>query len=212
MWSQCKFVMCYSGVPWQHYRSTKHDRRTNKYSLVLNDHKYVLHPMSPSQVNDIYRRMSESREKKKCEEEHVEAESEEEEERRKLKGKAQVLLANYKEIREEIESESSLILITHRDHVLQTNQSHSSLPSSISFLLQDYEDVFPKELPSGFPPLRETEHQIDFVSGSQLPNKSAYRSNSDDTKELQSQVEELLNKGYVKESMSPCAVPIFFTT
>ncbi|XP_049351996.1 uncharacterized protein LOC125816430 [Solanum verrucosum] len=131
------------GRPWQHDRSTKHDGRTNKYSLVLNDHKYVLHPMSPSQVNDIYQMMSESREKKKCEEEHVEVESQEEEEMRKLKGKAQVLLANYKEIREEIESESSLILITHRDH--------------------DYEDVFPKELPSGLPPLWGIEHKIEFV-------------------------------------------------
>lgn len=27
------------GRPWKHDRSTKHDGRTNKYSLVLNDHK-----------------------------------------------------------------------------------------------------------------------------------------------------------------------------
>lgn len=53
--------------------------------------------MSPSQVNDIYQRMNEPREKKKCEEEHVEAESQKEEERRKLKGKAQVLFDNLQE-------------------------------------------------------------------------------------------------------------------
>ncbi|KAH0701770.1 hypothetical protein KY285_016048 [Solanum tuberosum] len=194
-WLTCHVLL---GRPWQHDRSTKHDGRTNKYSLVLNDHKYVLHHMTHSQVNDIYQMMSESREKKKCEEEHVEAESQEEEEWRKLKVKAQVLLSNYKEIREEIESESSLILITHRDHVLQTNKSHSSLPNSISFLLQGYEDVFPKELPSGLPPLRGIEHQIDFVPGSQLPNKPAYRSNLEDTKKLQWQVEELLNKAINK--------------
>ncbi|XP_049391570.1 uncharacterized protein LOC125856000 [Solanum stenotomum] len=194
--------------PWQHDRSTKHDGRINKYSLVLNDHKYVLHPMSPSQVNDIYQRMNESREKKKCEQEHMEAESQEEEERRKLKGKAQVLLANYKEIRDKIESKSSFILIKHRDHVLQTNQSHSSLPNSISFLLQDYKDVFPNEIPSELPPHRGIEHQIDFVPGSQLPKKLAYRSNLEDTKKLQRQVEELLNKGYSRESMSPRVVSI----
>ncbi|CAI9764931.1 unnamed protein product [Fraxinus pennsylvanica] len=35
----------------------------------------------------------------------------------------------------------------------------------------------------------------------------AYQSNLEETKELQRQVEELMSKGYVKESMSPCAVP-----
>ncbi|XP_047259435.1 uncharacterized protein LOC124891964, partial [Capsicum annuum] len=70
----------------------------------------------------------------------------------------------------------------------------------------DYKDVFPKELPQGLPPLRGIEHQIDFVPGSQSPNKSAYRSNPTDTKELQHQVKKFLNKGYIKEIMSPCTV------
>ncbi|KAF3683880.1 putative DNA-directed RNA polymerase I subunit RPA2-like isoform X1 [Capsicum annuum] len=43
--------------------------------------------------------------------------------------------------------------------------------------MDEFEDVFPKELPQGLPPLRGIEHQIDFVPGSQLPNKLAYRSN-----------------------------------
>lgn len=65
--------------PWHHDRSIKHYGRTNKYSLVLNDHKYVLHTMNSSQVSYFYQRMSESREKKKCEEEHMHAECQEEE-------------------------------------------------------------------------------------------------------------------------------------
>ena len=31
-----------------------------------------------------------------------------------------------------------------------------------------------------------------------------------ETKELQRQVEELMSKGYVRESLSPCAVPVIF--
>ncbi|XP_049373468.1 uncharacterized protein LOC125838463 [Solanum verrucosum] len=157
--------------PWQHGRSTIHDGRTNTYSLVSNCCKYVLHPMSPSQVNEMYQKMSELREKMKEWEGHVEVEVHEEEERRKLKANAQVLLAKYKEIREKVDAKGSLILITHRDHVLLTNQFHSSLPHSISFLLQDYDDVFLKGLPSGLPPLWGIEHQIDFMSGSLWPNK-----------------------------------------
>ncbi|XP_017613580.1 uncharacterized protein LOC108458685 [Gossypium arboreum] len=35
---------------------------------------------------------------------------------------------------------------------------------------QDFQDVFPKEAPSGLPPLRGIEHQIDFVPGAVIPN------------------------------------------
>ena len=58
------------------------------------------------------------------------------------------------------------------------------------------------------PPIRGIEHQIDFVPGAAIPNRPAYRSNPEETKELQRQVEDLMNRGYVRESMSLCAVPV----
>ncbi|KAH9657916.1 Endonuclease [Citrus sinensis] len=79
---------------------------------------------------------------------------------------------------------------------------------AIVTLLQDFDDVFPNEVPNGLPPIRGIEHQIDFVPGATILNRPAYRSNPEETKELQRQVEELLAKGYVRESMSPCAVPV----
>jgi len=63
-------------------------------------------------------------------------------------------------------------------------------------------------VPAGLPPLRGIEHQIDLVPGASLPNRPAYRTNPTETKEIQQQVKELLDKGYVHESLSPCAVPI----
>ncbi|XP_021737472.1 uncharacterized protein LOC110703982 [Chenopodium quinoa] len=74
-------------------------------------------------------------------------------------------------------------------------------------LIKDFEDVFPDELPKELPPLRGIEHQIDLITGASLPNKPAYRCNPLETKELQRQIEELMSMGYVRESMSPCAVP-----
>ena len=68
--------------------------------------------------------------------------------------------------------------------------------------------MFPNDVPNGLPPIRGIEHQIDFVPGSMIPNQPAYRSNPEEIKELQRQVEELLDKGHVRESMSPCAVPV----
>ncbi|KAJ9536534.1 hypothetical protein OSB04_un000286 [Centaurea solstitialis] len=73
---------------------------------------------------------------------------------------------------------------------------------------KEYEDVFPKEEPSGLPPLRGIEHQIDFIPGVTLPNRPAYRANPEETKEIQRQVEDLLSRGRIRESMSPCAVPV----
>jgi hypothetical protein len=73
-------------------------------------------------------------------------------------------------------------------------------------LLQDFEDVFPNEVPAGLPPIRGSEHQIDLVPSASLPNHPAYRTNPDETKEIQQLVKELLDKGYIRESLSPCAV------
>jgi hypothetical protein len=47
-----------------------------------------------------------------------------------------------------------------------------------------------------------------LVPGASLPNRAAYRTNPEETKEIQRQVEELMKKGYVQESLSPCAVPV----
>jgi hypothetical protein len=81
------------------------------------------------------------------------------------------------------------------------------VPSVAISLLQEFDDVFPNDNLSGLPPLRGIEHQIDFVPGASIPNRPAYRSNLEETKELQRQVDELMEKGYIRESMSPCAVP-----
>ncbi|XP_019435361.1 PREDICTED: uncharacterized protein LOC109341845, partial [Lupinus angustifolius] len=73
---------------------------------------------------------------------------------------------------------------------------------------KNFNDVFPEEVPSGLPPLRGIEHHIDLIPGASLPNRPAYRSNPQETNEIQKQVEEFMHKGWVQESLSPCAVPV----
>ncbi|RVW89224.1 hypothetical protein CK203_032601 [Vitis vinifera] len=65
-----------------------------------------------------------------------------------------------------------------------TNKLDESLTSVVVSLLQEYEDVFPNDVPNGLPPIRGIEHQIDFVSGATIPNRPAYSSNPEETKEL----------------------------
>ncbi|XP_035546395.1 uncharacterized protein LOC109000434 [Juglans regia] len=52
---------------------------------------------------------------------------------------------------------------------------------------QEFEDVLPEKVPYGLPPIRGIEHQIDFIPGASIPNRPAYRSNPEETKELQRQ-------------------------
>ena len=96
----------------------------------------------------------------------------------------------------------------YKESCFNTNELDKSLSSIVVSLLQEYEDVFPNDVPSGLPPIRGIDHQIDFVPVATIPNRPAYRSNLEETKELQRQVEELLTKGHVRESMSSCAMPV----
>jgi hypothetical protein len=78
----------------------------------------------------------------------------------------------------------------------------------VADILQKYADVFPNEVLAGLPPLRGIEHQIDLIPSASLPNCAPYMTNPEETKEIQRQVQDLLDKGYVRESLSPCAVPV----
>ena len=46
-----------------------------------------------------------------------------------------------------------------------------------------------------------------MIPGANLPNKEAYRLTPRGNEEVKYQVQELLDKGLVRESLSPCAVP-----
>jgi hypothetical protein len=71
------------------------------------------------------------------------------------------------------------------------------LPRAITNLLQEFKDVFSTEIPPGLPPLSGIEHQINLIPRQTLPNHAAYRTNSEETKEIQQQVQELWDHGYV---------------
>ncbi|XP_059313982.1 uncharacterized protein LOC132064853 [Lycium ferocissimum] len=198
------------GRPWQFDVDAQHSGRANKYSFVVKRKKYILIPLNPYQVSDDYRVMRELRET-------YQKEDKEKNERETLlvisgEGTSQdsskkCLLAKPSNCLKGVDERHFMVCLVNKDILLNANQATSTFPSSMSSLLQEYEALFLEEMPDGLPPLRGIEHQIDFVPGSQIPNKPAYRSNPEKTKELQRQVEELLKKGLVKESLSPCVVP-----
>ncbi|GKV27101.1 hypothetical protein SLEP1_g36308 [Rubroshorea leprosula] len=90
----------------------------------------------------------------------------------------------------------------------KVNDATCPFPEEIRSLLEEFSDVVLDEIPLGLPPMRDIQHAIDFIPGSVIPNKPAYRMNPQEYAELQRQVKELMEKGLVKESVSPCAVPV----
>ena len=66
----------------------------------------------------------------------------------------------------------------------------------------DFPDVFPEDLP-GVPPERQVEFRIDLIPGATPVAKSSYRLSPVNMQELSSQLNELLNKGFIRPSFSP---------
>ena len=76
-------------------------------------------------------------------------------------------------------------------------------------MVSEYPDVFPEELP-GMPPDRELEFAIDLVPGTALIHKKYYRMPSSELVELSKQLDEMLQKGYIRPSSSPWGSPAIF--
>ena len=62
--------------------------------------------------------------------------------------------------------------------------------------MKEFSDVFPNEIP-GMPPLREVEFCIDLTPGATPISKAPYQMALAELKELKTQLEELLEKGYI---------------
>ncbi|XP_073304128.1 uncharacterized protein [Primulina huaijiensis] len=76
-------------------------------------------------------------------------------------------------------------------------------------ILRDYLDVFEDDVP-GLPPNIEVEFVIDIVPGTAPISKAPYRMAPTEMKELKSQLQELLDKGFIRPSSSPWEAPVLF--
>ncbi|XP_021775563.1 uncharacterized protein LOC110739413 [Chenopodium quinoa] len=88
-----------------------------------------------------------------------------------------------------------LCSVRNMDHEQVTN------PENIE-VVNEFLDVFPEEI-RGIPPKRAIDFTIDLVPGTTLISKATYRMTLAEMSELKEQLQDLLEKGYIRPSASP---------
>ncbi|KAD4385909.1 hypothetical protein E3N88_26078 [Mikania micrantha] len=76
-------------------------------------------------------------------------------------------------------------------------------------IVRDFPDVFPDDLP-GVPPERDVEFRIDLIPGAKPIAKTPYRLAPTEMQELMTQLQDLLDKGFIRPSISPWGAPVLF--
>jgi hypothetical protein len=79
-----------------------------------------------------------------------------------------------------------------------------------SKLLDEYQDVFPADLPSSLPPRRDIDHRIELIPGSAPTSRPTYRLSPAELDELKKQLAELTAHGFIQPSKSPYGAPVLF--
>jgi hypothetical protein len=188
-----------------------HHGRSNKYTLIHNRKKITLLSLTPNEIVQCDRAIVETTRREfdihrassvKLEQRAPSLSS------NAIKLKSRAMLAIKFDLAISSNIDVSFHALVCRQVLFSLEDITTPLPRDITNLLQKFKDVFPAEIPPGLPPLRGIEHQIDLIPGASLPNRAVYRTNAEEMKEIQRQVQELLDNRYVRESLSPCAVPV----
>jgi hypothetical protein len=120
-----------------------------------------------------------------------------------------VLLMSGKELLKEVKKkEDTQFIIVRKPRIVLTSTRVVDLPEEIQKLLEEFTDIVVDELPRLLPPIRSISHHIDLIPGASLPNKEAYRLTPQENEEVKRQAQDLVDKGLIRESLSPCVVPI----
>lgn len=90
----------------------------------------------------------------------------------------------------------------------ESTTSAEKIKEETERITQEYEDVFPDELPPQLPISRVVDHHIDLIPGSEPPSRPMFRMSPKEIDEIKKQLSELEEKGLIQPSQSPYGAPI----
>ena len=77
-------------------------------------------------------------------------------------------------------------------------------------IVHEFADVFPPDLPRQLPPRRAIDHTIDVPPDSCPPSRPCYQLSFSQLAELRKQLQDGVDKGFVRPSKSPYGAPVLF--
>ena len=83
-------------------------------------------------------------------------------------------------------------------------------PRDLAELLNEFQDIFPSELPKGLPPRRVVDHKIETDPKERIPTRPIYRLSFFELQELKQQLADMTEKGFIRPSVSPFGAPVLF--
>jgi hypothetical protein len=91
-----------------------------------------------------------------------------------------------------------------------SEEDFSKVDSRVRPLLQKFRDIFPKKLPKGLPPKRAVDHAIKTIPDAKPAFKSIYHMSPREIDALKKEIDELLEQGFIRPSVSPYGAPVLF--
>ncbi|XP_073017757.1 uncharacterized protein [Primulina eburnea] len=95
------------------------------------------------------------------------------------------------------------------DNLLNVTEKKKDVGIEEIHVVDEFADVFPDQIP-GFPPVHEVDFGIELMPGTSPISRTPYRMAPAELRELKAQLQDLLDKGYIRPSVSPWGAPVLF--
>ena len=124
--------------------------------------------------------------------------------------KTNLLLVNVGQMKRLVNSSKNFVLLMIKPKDNVDNEAFKGYDSNLKFelvyVVNQYDEMFQKQ--KGLPPKRGIQHEIQLQQDCPLPNIGMYWMSVMESAKIKKKIQELLEKGVIRPSKSPCGYHI----